>query len=134
MAIQHSTYNTNLQPSCVRPPQPTLDVALAPPLLSTTSLEPLWLLCFRTRLDKLLLGLVTSAFRVFWRPGDGVSLIKQADLTPHSQLRDDQRRKLHVLRRLVAIIFQEYTLLCVSPAGSFESAARDGALISQGRR
>lgn len=139
-AFQHSTINSNRQPSCALkpladpPPQPTLDDALVPPILSLTSPEPLWLPYFRARLDELILGLVTAAFRLLWRPGNGSSVIKQVDLVPHRQLGDDQRHKLHLLRRIVAIIFQEYTLLCISPAGSYESAAQDGALISQGRR
>lgn len=129
-AFQHLTSNTNRQPC----PQTTLDAALVPPILSLTSPEPLWLTFFRAHLDKLLLGLVTSAFWLLWRPRNGTSIIKQADLIPHQQLGDDERHKLHLLRRTVAIIFQEYTLLCVSVAGSYGSAARDGALISQGRR
>lgn len=133
-SFQPSTFDTDRQPSCVHPHQPTLDAELVPPLLSIASPEPLWLPYFRARLDELLLGLVTSAFLILWRPGDGASIIKQADIIPHRQLGDDQRRRLHVVRRLVAIVFQEYTLLCISPAGSYESAARDGALISQGRR
>jgi hypothetical protein len=133
-SFQHSTFDTVLLPSCVHLPQPTLDAALMPPLLSIASPEPLWLPYFRACLDKLILGLVTSAFQLLWQPSDGVSIIKQADLIPHRQLGDDHRHKIHILQRLVAIIFQEYTLLCNSPVGSYESATRDGALISQGRR
>jgi hypothetical protein len=115
-------------------PQLTLDATLVPPLLPATSPEPLWLPYIRARLDKLLSVLVVSAFQLLWRPRNGTSVIKPADLISHQQLRDDQRHKLHIFRRLVAILFQEYMLLCISPAGSHESAARDGALISQGRR
>jgi hypothetical protein len=98
------------------------------------SVEPLWLPFFRAQLDKLLLVLVTSALQTLWRPDDGTPIIKPADLLPHRQVTDDERLKVHFLRRLIAIIFQEYTLLCISPFGSYDSAARDGALISQGRR
>jgi hypothetical protein len=115
-------------------PQPILDAALVPPPLSVMSPEPLWMPHFRTRLDKLISVLVTSAFQLLWRCSDGTFVIKPADLIAREHSRDDQQHKLHLLRRLVAIIFQEYTLLCISPAGSYESAARDGALISQGRR
>ena len=133
-SFQHSTFDTVLLPSCVNLPQPTLDAALVPPLLSIASPEPLWLPYVRACLDKLILGLVTSAFRLLWKPSDGASIIKQVDLIPHRQLGDDHRYKLHILRRLVAITFQEYTLLCTSSVGSYEFATRDGALISQGRR
>jgi hypothetical protein len=114
-------------------PQPILDDALAPPLLSAASPEPLWLPRLRARLDKLISVFATSAFQLLWRPRDGTSVIKPTDLIPNWRS-TDQQHKLRCLRRLVAIIFQEYTLLCISPAGSFESAARNGALISQGRR
>lgn len=62
VSFQHSTFDTVLLPSCVNLPQPTLDAALVPPLLSIASPEPLWLPYVRACLDKLILGLVTSAF------------------------------------------------------------------------
>jgi hypothetical protein len=122
------------KPLADSPPQLVLDATLVPPLLSVASPEPLWLPHFRARLDKLISMLVISAFQLLWRPRNGTSVIKPADLIPREQSTDDQQHKLHLLRRLVAIISQEYMLLCISPAGSYESAARDGALISQGRR
>ena len=138
---QLSTVYANRQPSYVHEPlanslpQPVLDATLVPPLLSSSSPEPLWLPYFRARLDKLILVLVSTAFQLLSRPRDGTSdVIKPSDLIFHRQLRDDQQRKLHFLRWLVAIVFQEHTLLCISPAGSYESATWDGALISQGRR
>ena len=115
-------------------PQPTLGDALVPPSLPVASPEPLWLPAFRARLDKLISVLVTSAFQIRWQPRDDTTVIKPADLISHRRLRDDEQKKLQLLRRLVAIVFQEYTLLCISSAGSYESAARDSALISQGRR
>ena len=140
VAFQRSTSNTDSgdgQPSCFHPPpsQPTLEATIMPPPLSITSPEPFWLSYIRGRLNKLIIGFVTSAFQLLWQPGDGASVIKLADIISHRQsLGDDQRQRLHILRRLVAIVIQEYTLLFISPASSYESAARDGALISQGRR
>jgi hypothetical protein len=122
------------KPLADSPPQLVLDATLVPPLLSVMSPEPLWRPHFRARLNKLISMLVISAFQLLWRPRNGTSVIKPADLIPREQSTDDQQHKLHLLRRLVAIVYQEYTLLCISPAGSYESAARDGALISQGRR
>ena len=138
--FQHSMIDSNRQPSCAfkpladPPPQPTLDNALVPPILSLTSPEPLWLPYFCVRLDDLILELITAAFQLLWQPGNGSSVIKQVDLVPHQQLGNDQQHKLHVLQQIVTIIFQKYTLLCISLAGSYESAAQDGALISQGCR
>ena len=139
-AFQHSTSNTNSgygQPSCSHPPpsQPTLEATIMPPPLSITSPKPFWLSYIHARLNKLIIGLVTSAFQLLWQPGDGVSVIKLADIISHRQLLgDEQRQRLHILQRLVAIVIQEYTLLFISSGNSYESAARDGALISQGRR
>jgi hypothetical protein len=78
--------------------------------------------------------LVTSAFQLLWRPNNDTSVIKPTDLIPRRHLGKNEQYKLQFLRRLVAIIFQEYTLLCISQAGSYERATWDGALISQGRR
>jgi hypothetical protein len=115
-------------------PQPVLDDTLIPPLLPATSSEPLWLPHFRACLDKLISVLVTSAFQILWRHDNGASIIKPTDLVSHQQLGKDQKYKLQFLQRLVAIVFQEYMLRCISRAGSYECAAQDGALISQGRR
>jgi hypothetical protein len=138
--FQCSTFDADRQPSFVHglPSansfRPALDATLMPPPLSVPSPEPLWLPHFRARLDTLISVLVTSAFQLLWRPRDVTSVIKPGDLISHRQLRDNQQHRLHFLRRLVAIVFQEYTLLCISLAGSYESAAGDEALISQGRR
>ena len=113
---------------------PSLDPVLMPPRLSVTSPEPLWLPYFRDRLDKLISVLVMSAFRLRWRPRAGTFIIKPSDIISHRRLRVDEQHKVHLLRWLVAIVYQEYVLLGISPAGSYESAARDSALISQGRR
>jgi hypothetical protein len=137
---QRLTSNADRQPSYIHEllddsvPQPSLDAALMPPHLYITSPEPLWLPHIRAHLDKLLSALVTSAFQLLWQPVDGTPVIKPADLLSLWQLGGDHKRKLHLLRRLVAIIFQEYALRSISPAGSYESAAQDGGLISQGRR
>jgi hypothetical protein len=131
---------TVVPPSCIHeppddaPPQPTLNAILLPPLLTVMSPESLWLPYFHACLDKLHSVLITSTFQLLWRPSVAAFIIKPADLILHWQLMNDQQRKLHLLRRLFAIISQESTLLCISPAGSYESATQDGTLISQGRR
>jgi hypothetical protein len=95
------------EPLADSPPQLVLDATLVPPLLSVASPEPLWLPYFRARLDKLISVLVISAFQLLWRPRNGTSVIKPADLIPREQSTDDQQHKLHLLQRLVTIIFQE---------------------------